>query len=244
MTKICSHCKTEKSIEEFNNWNRGKDGKFHQCKSCTGAYNKEFRKKNKEYFIKYNKEYSKKHYEQNKEIVDAKHKEYYEQSKEKLKSTRKKYYEENKERLLRLQKERLKDPKVRQRRLEVAAKRDRERCKIDPNYKVKKRLRTRIWNALHGLYKTDKTEILLGASIDALKEHLQSKFVLGMTWENYGDWHIDHILPCDSFDLSIEENQKKCFHYTNLQPLWAADNLSKGCKIIPATHQSASILSQ
>ena len=50
----------------------------------------------------------------------------------------------------------------------------------------------------------------------------------GMSWENHGDWHVDHIRPCCSYDLTIEEEQKKCFHYTNLQPLWAEENLSKG----------------
>ena len=54
-----------------------------------------------------------------------------------------------------------------------------------------------------------------------------------MTWENHGryGWHIDHIMPCSSFDLTDPEQQKKCFHYTNLQPLWAHENMSKGAKI-------------
>ena len=51
-----------------------------------------------------------------------------------------------------------------------------------------------------------------------------------MSWENYGEWHIDHIKPCASFALSIEEEQHKCFHYSNLQPLWSIDNLKKGSK--------------
>ena len=51
-----------------------------------------------------------------------------------------------------------------------------------------------------------------------------------MSWGNYGKWHVDHIRPCASFNLVNEEEQKKCFHYTNLQPLWAKDNLSKGSK--------------
>lgn len=69
---------------------------------------------------------------------------------------------------------------------------------------------------------------LVGCSIDKLKQHLESKFTEGMSWDNYGDWHVDHIKPCASFDLSDPEQQRLCFNYKNLQPLWAADNLSKG----------------
>ncbi len=66
------------------------------------------------------------------------------------------------------------------------------------------------------------------------REHLEKQFKEGMTWENHGlyGWHIDHIIPCASFDLTDLEQQKKCFHYTNLQPLWAKENLIKGVKIL------------
>ena len=63
--------------------------------------------------------------------------------------------------------------------------------------------------------------------MEELKIHIEGKFVEGMTWENHGSWHLDHVRPCCSFDLKNEEEQKKCFHYTNLQPLWAVENLSK-----------------
>jgi hypothetical protein len=71
----------------------------------------------------------------------------------------------------------------------------------------------------------------LGCTIDELWNHLEKQFKPGMTKQNYGEWHVDHVLPCVSFDLSKEENQKKCFHYTNLQPLWAEENFKKKSNI-------------
>ena len=79
--------------------------------------------------------------------------------------------------------------------------------------------------------KKDSTIELLGCSIDELKIHLQNQFKEGMTWQNHGEWHIDHIIPCAAFDLSKKENCLKCFNYKNLQPLWAHENLSKSDKI-------------
>jgi len=61
-----------------------------------------------------------------------------------------------------------------------------------------------------------------------LMDYLEKMFTDGMTWDNYGQWHLDHIRPCASFDLSDVEQRKACFHFTNLQPLWAKDNLIKG----------------
>ena len=63
-----------------------------------------------------------------------------------------------------------------------------------------------------------------------MKQYLESLFTEGMTWDNYGEWHVDHIIPCDFFDLDIYSERKFCFHYTNLQPLWAYDNISKSNK--------------
>ena len=70
--------------------------------------------------------------------------------------------------------------------------------------------------------------LCLGCSIDHLKKHLSSLFKEGMTFENHGEWHLDHILPLSSFNLTDKDQYKKACHYTNLQPLWAFDNLSKG----------------
>lgn len=95
-------------------------------------------------------------------------------------------------------------------------------------------IRRRIGIALKKGYKTSSVEVLLGATISELKIHLEKQFQVGMSWENHTllGWHIDHIIPLSSFDLSKEEEQRKAFHYTNLQPLWSTDNLRKSNRMI------------
>jgi hypothetical protein len=106
----------------------------------------------------------------------------------------------------------------------------REMCHTNINYHILQNLRRRLNHALHGALKATNTVSLLGCSIEQLKQHLEKQFKPGMTWNNYGrvGWVIDHIKPCVSFNFINPEEQKKCFHYTNLQPLWYVDNLRKG----------------
>ena len=91
-------------------------------------------------------------------------------------------------------------------------------------------LRSRLWYALKKNKKSQKTIKLLGCTILELKQYLEKQFKPGMSWDNHGTWHVDHIKPCCTFDLSKPEEQCKCFNYTNLQPLWAVDNFKKGGK--------------
>lgn len=107
-----------------------------------------------------------------------------------------------------------------------------QRRRARPYEKLSASIRTRMRECIKRGYKSEKTEVLLGITIKELKVYLQGKFTEGMTWENYGKWHIDHIVPLSRFDLSTGENQKKAFHYTNLQPLWAKDNLQKHAKLV------------
>jgi hypothetical protein len=100
------------------------------------------------------------------------------------------------------------------------------------NNKIAHNLRSRIGVALKRNVKSKKTVELLGCTIKEFWKYLENTFKPGMNKTNYGEWHIDHIKPCISFDLSKPEEQAKCFHYTNLQPLWAHENLSKGSKIL------------
>ena len=109
-----------------------------------------------------------------------------------------------------------------------------DRAGNDIDFKLRGVLRARVRAAItrSSGAKSRKTTRLIGCSIERLRQHLEAQFTEGMTWDNHGEWHIDHIKPCASFDLANEAQQRECFNYTNLQPLWAKDNLSKGAKIL------------
>lgn len=100
-------------------------------------------------------------------------------------------------------------------------------------FKLSSNIRTRLSNAIRrqNSKKYAHSIDLVGCNIIFLKDYLEKQFKPGMKWKNYGEWHIDHIIPLNSFDLTKKSNQKKACHYTNLQPLWATENLSKGDKI-------------
>lgn len=102
------------------------------------------------------------------------------------------------------------------------------RYKQDPNYAMRKILRSRLKNILKSKGKTEMALRLLGCDLDWLVAWLEIQFQPGMCWDNRGlVWHVDHVRPCASFDLTDRHQQKLCFHWTNLQPLFAADNLKK-----------------
>lgn len=113
----------------------------------------------------------------------------------------------------------------------------RRRRRRDPSFRISNNLRNRIWRLLkkdQSYKKYYHLEELVGCSLDFLKKHIESMFEKNMSWDNYGNggWEIDHIIPCSYFDLSKREEQKKCFHYTNMQPLWRKDNRLKSNKIL------------
>lgn len=211
--KICNKCGVEKEINEFELSSSGRDGHRCICKKCRYEYGgrescKKYRRNHKEKIRECKKKYAQEHEDQRKGyfiLYNQEHKEEH-----------KKYYQEHRE-----------ERNERQRKYR------KKRKEIDVNFKLAQNLRTRIYRALKRNSKLGSTMILLGCSIECLKTHLESRFQYGMTWENYGyyGWHIDHIEPCDKFDLTKKEEQKRCFHYTNLQPLWAIDNLNKAASI-------------
>lgn len=98
----------------------------------------------------------------------------------------------------------------------------------DPIYRLKHTLRVRLNRAITINQKSGSAIRDLGCSIEDLKTYFELKFQPGMSWENQGQWHIDHIVPLSRFDLTDREQFLKACHYSNLQPLWAIDNLTKG----------------
>ena len=109
---------------------------------------------------------------------------------------------------------------------------ERRRTRGDVKFAVMRRLRARLLASLRRSYadKSGRTQELMGCSREELLHHLESKFKPGMTWENRHLWHIDHIRPCASFDLTDPAQQRACFHFSNLQPLWAEENLRKSAR--------------
>lgn len=106
------------------------------------------------------------------------------------------------------------------------------RYRNDVLYKLRHRLRGRLRQVLKKQIKKSKFFDYIGCSLEELKIHIEKTFKPGMKWENHGEWHIDHIIPLTAFDLSINEELLKACHYSNLQALWAKDNIKKSNKII------------
>jgi hypothetical protein len=187
-----------------------------------------YREKNKEKLLKQKKEY----YLKNKDILSEKARVYrnnpYVKAKKKI--TDKLYREKNKDKI-NATKEKRKDITREKARI-----RSNEKSKTDISYRILKNLRSRIRFALKKgqIKKADTTENLLGCTVPEFKAYFTSLFTNDMSWNDFmaGKIHIDHIIPCAKFDLTNEEEQRICFHYTNLQPLWSTDNLKKGTKII------------
>ncbi len=176
---------------------------------------KEYYKKNKINILIYQKQYRKMYYPKNKKQISKRMKKYRLLNRKKILEYNKKYYRKNKSKILRYNRKYTKN-----------------RMKKDINFKLRKYLRSRIWKAIKNNFNTLSTVNLIGWSLNHLRKHFEKQFTSGMSWSNYGKWHIDHIKPCASFDLSKPSEQKKCFNYTNLQPLWARENWRKNDKIL------------
>lgn len=205
--KACSKCGAIKSLTEFPKSSREKSGYLAQCKCCVNSKAKEWRDNNPEKF----KSQRKKHYHNNIDKMREEKRKYIAKTKPQKIAYDIEYREQNKEKIAAYKKE-----------WEV-------KMKDDPIFKIKRNLRRRVHHVLKGHSKSAHTFELIGCDAEQFKAHIESLWVEGMSWDNYGPagWHIDHIKECYTFDLTKEEQQRECFHYSNQRPLWAKDNLSR-----------------
>lgn len=233
--KKCTKCKEIKELHFFSIKKSTKDGLLRECKSCESKRLKDYYKRNSKKI----KEYQKKYREDNPEKLKAKNyqknnsenkkeylKEYYLRNKAKAKIKNKEYRNKNPDKIKNYQKE------YRKNNSEKALNCHKNRKKKDPLYKLSGALRTRINQAFkHKFWKKNgPTEKLLGESFEFVHNYIEIQFKKEMCWQNHGEWHIDHKIPLAY--AKTEEELIKLFHYTNLQPLWAIDNLTKNNKIV------------
>lgn len=235
--------------------NDSPDGYRNDCKLCVKKRRDEWHRKNREDQLHKMKKYRKENIETliekkreynktNRDIMIRKARNYYEKNRDKVLTQMKEHWFKNKEQISRRRKKRYRDnyETVIEKRKEYtsnnrkmisdrAARYCANRRKGDVEYRILCNLRSRISAALKNSGKSNRTIKLIGCTIAELRKHLSKQFKPGMTWDNYGEWHVDHIVPCACFDLSFPNQQKECFNYKNLRPMWAVDNLKKGTKL-------------
>lgn len=228
--KECRICGSFKFINEFHKKKGTKDGYRNECKECV----KDIQKKYKEAsgFKEKRKEYDKNRYDENREKILERKKEYHKENREKILKEKEQYRNDP------INKDRIKDylksyrEEHREEMREYIRNNPHINSKHQANYRKKYphiiAWRSVLYSTLKrmGTVKESKTIKLLGYSAQQLKEHIESKFEFGMTWENHGEWHIDHIHPVSKF-LDNTSVNIVC-SLDNLQPLWSFDNLSKG----------------
>lgn len=225
-TKICSSCKRELSIEAYNKCKTTNDGLCYKCRECEKAFRQS--EKGKEISKRTHQRYQQT--EAGKETAKRARQKYYqtEKGKECQRRTTQNYQQtEAGKETYRKAAKKYNDSEKGKKRKSLYEKNKRSE---DENFLIAGRCRVRFYSLLKGS-KNELSEALLGCSWEELKKHLELQFQEGMSWDNKSEWHIDHIIPCAAFDLADPIQQKICFNWRNLQPLWKEDNLSKNASI-------------
>jgi hypothetical protein len=210
VTQICKKCGVEKPLSDYGNSSARKSGKDTKCLECRRAESREYHHKNKEKkkeaYLRWranNREYHN-NYVRNRRSPDSDFKP-------------------------------IRETKPLDREGHLSRRREKRKIRRanDPIFRVVENMRARVSGAVKAAQakKSDKSIRLIGCTNGQFKNWIESHFESGMTWGNYGRgegyWNIDHHFPCASFDLLQEKEQRKCFHYTNLYPMWQKQNSSK-----------------
>lgn len=218
--KKCNKCENQypSNKDYFYKNSRSSDGLVNICKKCSNTKTRQYELLNIELVRKRQRCSEEKYRKENRVLYNENARKLYALDPN-VKKSKEKWKQNNRE----------KDKESRRNSVN-------KRLSTDMGFKLLIVLRARMRSALKnkGHKKSLKTINLIGCSIEFLKNYIENQFTEGMSWDNYGKggWEVDHIKPCAAFDLSKEEEQRKCFHYTNLQPLWYYDNRAKGATLI------------
>ena len=234
--KTCNKCNKSKQLSEFYEENGCADGHRGDCKICVGKERKKYREKNAETICLTQKRWR----QENKDYKQGKDREYYLKNREKVLARVKQYGKSHKEEISKkamvyrtknMEKIKLYKQSDKHRQM---ARGYYEKNSQKPSYKLNNSMGSGLWESLGRKKCKRKWQFIVGYTLQELKNHLESQFTDGMTWDNYGDWHIDHILPQSffEFDSMADIEFKMCWRLENLQPLWAFDNISKSNKLI------------
>ncbi len=203
VAKMCRKCKTVKPLSSFAKEKRARNGRLNECSECCNKRKRGYRKNNIEKVLKREAAWRIK----NRDKENKKNREWKERNPEKVKAMRHEWEKKNPEYM----KNWLKQPK--------------------------RKLGNSISSSLYDALKNNKNgrhwEDVVGYALNDLMKHLEKQFQEGMTWDNYGEWHVDHKIPLSVFNYTKTEHDdfKRCWALKNLQPLWAKDNISKGAKL-------------
>ena len=210
--KTCGTCNEEKHVSSFCKHRLHKDGLSSICKVCASKAHKRWRNKN----VDKGKTYQQQYYQANKQKLKSVTVEYKKTHPKNVAMWGRRWRKKNPER----QKE--------------YRKREYKRNRLNPMFRLHSNIRCVLSRCINKKRVGKKTFEILGYTLDELKSHIESQFTDGMTWDNYGNWHIDHIIAKSFFVFnSIDDVEfKMCWRLENLQPLWAKDNMSKGNKIL------------
>lgn len=225
--KICSGCEITKPLSEFAPNPNGKYGRHSRCKSCQNTKQKEDRVSSPERMRGYGKKYK----AANPDKVKAASKAYYERNSLKLGKQRRDRYQNNKNYELARNK---RWQEANQERVREYDRISRARKRSTPKGKLENSMKAGVHRGItKGSKASRKTFSILGYSLNKLMRHLERKFLPGMSWENYGDWHVDHKVPLavHNYNSPDDIDFKRAWALNNLQPLWAKDNMRKNDKL-------------
>lgn len=222
-SKICKQCKEEKSVDHFGKNKQQEDGYHYYCRECIKVKTSKRKEKNKLYYKKWAEENKQSLYVYQKQYRKANRKKLneYQRSRPDEKKRRSNCSDEKKQR----DRIRRQDELYKQRRREYF----KRKYKEDKQFQLKKQLEAQFHSLLNKNDETVKSINLLGCTIPEFKLYIQSKFISYMTFENYGEvWEFDHIIPFCDFDLTNEEEVKRCMHYLNLRPMFRTTRVIDG----------------